>query len=100
MPPDRIKVTIARATLEVPIVDDEDTTRKLVEQINDRIAQYEAHAKRIDSVAFALQAAFSFAADLHRAKQLHTEETKEVTLALERLLQTLKEVLETAPNPR
>ncbi len=99
MPPENMKVTIARTTIQVPVVVDEETTLKLVEQITDRIAAMEAHANRIDSQAFALQAAFGFAADLHFAKEDHAEETREVTLALQRLIDTLGEILESASDP-
>lgn len=98
MPPEVLTVTIGRTTVQVPVVDDEKTTLALVEAINDRIAGLEAHAKRIDSMAFALQAAFTFAADLHHAKRAHEAETREATLAMERVIQTLRDVLETAPD--
>lgn len=94
MPPEVLKVTIAGTTLQVPLVEDEATTLALVEQVTQRIAKIEAHARRIDSTAFALQAAFGFAAELHHAKQQEAENTRELTMALERIAQALRDVLE------
>jgi cell division protein ZapA (FtsZ GTPase activity inhibitor) len=93
-----MKVTIARATVQVPVVDDEETTLALVERVNDRIAEMEAHAARIDSTAFALQAAFAFAAELHRTQRDHTAADRELTLALERIIASLKEIVDKAPK--
>lgn len=100
MPPEAIIVTIAGTTVQVPIIDDEETTLRLVEQVNDRIAAIEAHAKKIDTIGFAKQAAFAFAADLYRANQTHDAESREITLTLERVIQSLHDILKTAPtNP-
>lgn len=99
MPPEVMKVTIARTTVRVPVIEDEETTLQIVEQVNDRIAGIEAHAPRIDSMAFALQAAFEFAADLHHAKRDHDAENREVTLAMERIVQSLRDILK-PPRPK
>ena len=90
MPANTLRVTLGRTTLDVPVYVDEETTRALVERVNDRIAELEAHAKRIDSTAINLLTAFSFAADLHSAQEEHDQDTHEVTRALERLIDTLQ----------
>ena len=47
-------------------------------------------------MAFALRAAVEFAADLHRAKADHAEETKEILVALDAIADTLRAILDSA----
>lgn len=105
MSPDTIEVTIGRTKLFVPVVVDEATTLRVAERINNRLEAYQMQGGRIDDLTFALRAAFEFAADFERVsrkraeevlrlKQEAEEESDQVTEALDKILQTLRGILE------
>jgi len=102
---DTIEVTVGRTKLSVPAVVDEATTLRIAERVNDRLEAYQMQGGRIDDLTFALRAAFEFAADLERVshkraeevmrlKQAGEEESDQVAEALDKILQTLRDILE------
>ncbi len=98
LPKRSMRAEIARLSLSVPIYQDEKTTKRLIQQVNERFEEFEGKSSKIDSLAFALQAALSFAADLHEAQEDQAEETKEVLVALDALAETLQTALEEPPE--
>lgn len=102
---DTIEVTVGRTKLFVPVVVDEATTLRVAEHVNDRLEAYQMQGGRIDDLTFALKAAFEFAADLDRVtrkraeevlrlKQEAEEESDKVAEAVDKILQTLRDILE------
>jgi len=100
-----IEVTVGRTKLHVPVVVDEATTLRVAERVNDRLEAYQMQGGRIDDLTFALRAAFEFAADLERVtrkraeevlrlKQEAEEESGQVAEAVDKILQTLRDILE------
>ena len=90
---ERTKVRIAGKTITVPVYHDRRTTLRLVKLVDDRIKEIEKANDRIDTQAFALEAALSFAAELAEAEKTHEKETTEVFNDLDRLSKTLDELV-------
>ncbi len=61
-----MKVKLGGKTVEVPVYRDSRATLKLAERLNERLKAIEAKSSRIDTQAFALEAAFTFAAEAQR----------------------------------
>lgn len=91
--PEQMTVTIAKASVQVPIYRDLETTRALAHRVSDRIAQIAQAYGRLDTHAFALRAAFEFATDLEAAKEELADENRELALALEPILAKLRAVI-------
>jgi len=98
-PRDKIQLKVGSLPLPIPIYDDERTTRQIVKQVNDRLRQIEDESERVDTLAFALQAAVAFAADLHRARAEHAEENKDILVALHAIVESLRHIRDHAPAP-
>ncbi len=86
----RIEVTIAGIRLRIPICVDAKTTLALAQRVSERIKQIEAEASKIDTQAFALQAAMSFAAELEESRHDRVEETAQTLKALDSLAVALE----------
>jgi len=87
------KKQVAGVTLQVPIYTDEATTNALIQQVNDRIEEIASTADRIDTQAFALLAALSFAADLHNQQTQHEQQQSNQLRALKKLTESLRSLL-------
>ena len=87
------KVRIAGKTITVPIYHDRRTTLRLAKRLDERIQEIEKASERIDTQAFALEAAISFAAELADAEQEREEETTQAFNDLDRLSKTLEELV-------
>ncbi len=85
-----IQRKVAGVTLPVPIYQDEKTTSELIEMVNERVRDIEAQSTRIDTHAFALLAALSFAADLHETRQQREREGRELLKALRKIAESLR----------
>jgi cell division protein ZapA (FtsZ GTPase activity inhibitor) len=85
MTPARVRVTLAGKTIDVPVHGDTQATQKLVARVNARIKEIEQRAGRIDTQAFALEAALDFAAELHRVEQEAEADRKSLYNELDRL---------------
>ena len=95
-----IKVQLGRFPLEVPVLDDPQTTLELVEQVNERLKEIENQGGRVDTTAYALKTALSFAADLRRSEQERAGETKDILVALDAISDALCGILNAAGMPQ
>lgn len=93
MSPAQIEVKLGGICLSVPVYRDPHTTHRLVAEVNQRLKEIEKKSKRIDTQAFALQAALSFAAALDKAKALQEDETKNTLLELGHLSKSLQQLI-------
>ena len=94
MSKDSVEVTIAGSRIRVPIFGNEAATKALAERVSQEIAAIEASSERIDTQAFALQAAMAFAAESRSLEATHHKEVAQLQVALEELSAKLAELLE------
>jgi cell division protein ZapA (FtsZ GTPase activity inhibitor) len=90
--PPHTTVTIGNARLTVPVVRDIPTTQRLAAKVTERLRDIEKRSSRIDTVAFALEAAFSFAADLEEEKLARNEEQAEIIAWVSDCVRALDEI--------
>ncbi len=76
------RLKIAGKTVNVPVFEDVHTTRELAKRVSQRIAEVEMVADRIDTQAFALITAMSFA---HESVTLAKEQESDTEELLRRL---------------
>jgi cell division protein ZapA (FtsZ GTPase activity inhibitor) len=89
-----VEVTIAGSRIRVPIFGDEAATKALAERVSQEVAAIEASSERIDTQAFALQAAMAFAAESRHLEANHGKEVAQLQVALNELSAKLAELLE------
>lgn len=89
----RIQVRIGGKTLKVPVYRDRRTTLRIVKRLNERLAEIEKESPRIDTQAFALEAALSFAAELDEAEESRDADSTELFNDLDVLSSTLDNLL-------
>ena len=89
-----VTVTIGGIPLRVPVSDTPDHTRALAELVNRKLHEIEAQSTRIDTQAFALLTAMSFAAELSTLKHQQAQDEREILLALSSILDNIREILE------
>jgi cell division protein ZapA (FtsZ GTPase activity inhibitor) len=87
-------VTVGGMRIRVPLYRNEETTLYIVEQVNQRLKEIEEQSTRIDSQRFALQAAFSFAAELAQAEADRSDDSREMATALDRIATSLQRLLD------
>ncbi len=85
----RMKVKLGGKTVEVPLYRDSRATLKLAERLNERLKAIEAQSGRIDTQAFALEAAFTFAAEAQRLGDDADADRVTTLKELERLSKTI-----------
>lgn len=73
-----VEVVLGRMRMRVPVIVDEATTRRAVEQVNARLALVEKQSQRVDTLEFALLAALSFACELEETKRAIAEEREQL----------------------
>jgi len=73
-----VEAVLGRMRMRVPVIVDEPTTLRIVEQVNARLAQVEKQSQRVDTLEFALLAALSFAAELEQSKHAVAEEREQL----------------------
>lgn len=76
---------MAGKAIEVPVYGDSQLTQKLAARVNARIKEIEQRSGRIDTQAFALEAALAFAAELQEVEDAADEDRKAMFAALEGL---------------
>lgn len=81
---------VAGVTVPVPVYQDEKTTTDLIEMVNERVREIENQSTRIDTHAFALLAALSFAAELHEARQQREREVRDILKTLRKITEALR----------
>ena len=91
-PGPRVDVKIGNRTFSVPRYKDNDTTYHLAKLLQDRIKEIEANSPRIDTQAFAIEAAMSFANDLLETEETLEAETKEMMTSLADLSKDLQKI--------
>jgi cell division protein ZapA (FtsZ GTPase activity inhibitor) len=89
-----VEVTIAGSRIHVPIFGDEAVTKALAERVSQEVTAIEKSSERIDTQAFALQAAMAFAAESRRLEANHNKEVAQLQVALDQLSAKLAELLE------
>ena len=89
-----IRTQIAGTFVELPLIRDEAYTAQIAEKVTERFREIEAASSRINTQAFALQAAFSFAAELERLTADREEEGRELVDALARLAGRLEALIQ------
>ncbi len=90
----RIDIKMSNRTINVPILKDKDTTYHIAKLVQERLDSIEENSKRIDTHAFAIEAAMSFA-----YAQLDAEdELKANTNDLMKELLNLSKALESITN--
>ena len=94
------RTKVAGVTLDLPIHLDPDTTEGLASQVTQRVREIEASSTRIDTQAFALTAAVTFAAELAQTKTDNDRSIAEVIKALSAILGKLDDLIETCQKPR
>ncbi|MFO7974822.1 MAG: cell division protein ZapA [Candidatus Hydrogenedentota bacterium] len=94
MTPSTHRTKVAGVTIDLPIFDDVDTTEQLANLVTERVREIEASSNKIDTQAFALAAAVSFAADLAHAQKEHDRDTAEITKALSSILARLDQLIQ------
>lgn len=98
MSDDFVLARVAKVNLRLPIYRDRQTTLAIAEEVTSRVAAMEEQAGRIDSQAFALQAAFAYAAELHAEKAERDADTRDLLKVLDRIAGQLKRLLEKAED--
>ena len=81
-----ITARIGGMPLNVPVCIDDATTQAVIDGVNQRLRDIEAASSRVNTQAFALQAAYAFAADLERAERRQSTDTEAIVEALDSLL--------------
>jgi cell division protein ZapA (FtsZ GTPase activity inhibitor) len=89
MSPARVKVKLAGKTIEVPVYGDSQLTQRLAARVNARIKEIEERAGRIDTQAFALEAALAFAAELQQLQNESEADRKTIYAELDRISKTV-----------
>jgi len=90
-----VEARIANVRLRLPVYRDKQTTLELAEEVSRLIDGMEEKAGRVDSQAFALQAAFAFAAELHAERAERDQDTRELLKALDAIATQLNRLIET-----
>jgi cell division protein ZapA (FtsZ GTPase activity inhibitor) len=95
MTDETVEVTIAGSRIRVPIYIDHETTLSIADKVDRHIAEIEARASRIDTHAFALTAAFQFAALCEQIEAEYRATEHTLIKTLHRIRQTIYEILST-----
>lgn len=88
------EVEIAGRRLTVPVFKDSLSTQRIAARVTAKIEQIEKKSRRIDTHAFALQAAYSFASLLAASKETTDGDEKELLVTLDEITQTLYKILD------
>ena len=93
----KIEVKLAGVRLNIQPYGDPETTRRAAQEVTRLVREIEARSNRIDTQAFALEAALAFAAELDLKDQAQVKETKELLVAFDRLTEMLRTILDEFP---
>jgi len=88
--PRTVEVVLGRARVSVPLYRDAETTREIAARVNERLEEIEEATGRVDTQAFALIAAYMFAADEDRMTRERGEETQELLVRLDKVCTALR----------
>jgi cell division protein ZapA (FtsZ GTPase activity inhibitor) len=96
MSPAKVTVEIAGVSLRIPVYKDPETTKRIAAELGQRLQEIEGRASRIDSHAFALEAALELAIERERLQGEADETTAQTLHALDTLAATLDELIDAA----
>ena len=91
---DHVEARIANVKLRLPVYRDKHATLELAAEVSARIAAMQEKAGRVDSQAFALQAAFAYAAELRAEQAERDKDTRELLKALDSIATQLNGLLD------
>ena len=89
-----VEVILANRRVAVPVIGDEENTRRLAEIVNERLRTVEADSDRVDTQIFALKTALYLAADLDQIEDDRAEENRQLVKALSAVADALRELAE------
>ena len=92
--PPGIRVSIGRRQLDVALCEDADTTRRLAEDLSQRLRAIEDEEGTVDSHLSVLRLAYELATEIHRLGQTHAQETRDTIAALDRAATRLERLSE------
>lgn len=92
-----IQVRLGGVSLTVPLYQNEEDTQRLAKEINDRLKEIESKATRVDSQAFALRLAYSYALEIELLKKKVRVDQREIEKALDELLNRFKAIVRNQP---
>jgi cell division protein ZapA (FtsZ GTPase activity inhibitor) len=101
----KAKVRVAGVSIDAPVYGSAAQTEKLAERVTERMLEFEKKASRIDTQAFAILTALSFAAELHEQfdaadlersemKRDHQREVSDLVVQLEKVQAALRGLTE------
>jgi len=94
-----VEARIANVKLRLPIYRDKQTTLEIADELTARIAEMEEKAGRVDSQAFALQAAFAYAVELRAEQDERDRDTRDLLKMLDGIAGQLRRVIEAGGEP-
>ncbi len=96
---ERVKIKLGGRTLSVPLYKDMDTTIGIAKLVSQRLKDIEKASDRIDTQAFALEAAMSFAIDAAESQTASEEDARDMLLQMDALSKELAGLIrEYRPN--
>ncbi len=87
---ERIAVRVAGVKLTIPVYKSPEFTEAIAARVEERLQEIEASSRRIDSHAFALQAALEFAIECQARQDQGEEEARELAKALARAASAIR----------
>ena len=90
---DYLEVRIGNSAISVPICSDPAATQTIAKEITQRLQEIEKSSPRIDTQAFALRAAYDFAAEAYELRQRLDAADREFLRALDELNTRLNNIL-------
>lgn len=87
-----VRIEVGGKTVHSPVFEDVHTTRELAKQVTERLKAIESESDRIDTQAFALTAAISFAHEASRLRNEQEADTQDILKALDELTQRLRKL--------
>lgn len=100
MSQDFLEVRLGKVSLQVPVVDNPETTRRIASEITERLAAIEKASPRIDTQGFALRVAYEYAAQAHALEGDVAEATREFLRALGEMNDRLTGILDAYEEQR
>lgn len=88
------QIKLRGITLTIPDHLHPETASRVLSELEARLTDIESKSTRIDTQAFALQTALSFALDAAEARKDHDSDTREILLALDKISDQLRTLLD------
>lgn len=88
-----VEARIANVKLRLPVYRSKQATMELADQVTALIQSMEEKSGRVDSQAFALQAAFAYAAELHAERDGREQDTRDLLKVLDSIATQLERLV-------